>query len=111
MTGCPCLSRTWRQKQRRWALLCLVLGSMSEPSLCAWLRAPQTSVERKICCVFGALGFLFQFRDFVAHDSKLQFGSLNHGPPADLNTASVCRVRRRRRLAIGGTRKTSARRE
>jgi hypothetical protein len=27
--------------------------------------------------------------EFVAHDSKLQFGSLNHGPAADLNPAGV----------------------
>jgi hypothetical protein len=25
--------------------------------------------------------------EFVAHDSKLQFGSLNHGPAANLNIA------------------------
>ena len=87
-------------------------------SVCMAARPPNLGREKNLLrfwCI-GLFVSISRFRvrtpsEFVAHDSKLQFGSLNHGPPADLNTASVCRVRRRRRLAIGGTRKTSARRE
>jgi hypothetical protein len=34
-------------------------------------------------------GSPFVVPELVAHDSKLQFGSLNHGPAADLNIACV----------------------
>src|SRR5712664_3700249 len=81
-------------------------------SVCMAARPPNLGREKNLLrfwCI-GLFVSISRFRvrtpsEFVAHDSKLQFGSLNHGPPADLNTASVCRVRRRRRLAIGGTRK------
>jgi hypothetical protein len=34
-------------------------------------------------------GSPFKVGEFVAHDSKFQFGSLNHDPAADLNIAHL----------------------
>jgi hypothetical protein len=40
-------------------------------------------------CLFGRNGHPFVIGQFIAHDSRPQFGSLNHGPTSDLKPACM----------------------